>query len=89
MPVSRGNQMSKEWCPSWKSLWMVGARKLWAYSVPLQEQGPGAWRWAGPGPMPLPGVPARGMACGARMGLGCLQSRQHGPSPTAQDQQLV
>ena len=90
MPVSKGNRMSKEWCPSWKISGSWGPGSPGRTVPPFRSRGgPGPGRtvrpfrsrgWGcgggpGPGPTPLPGGPTRGTACGERMGLGCPQSR--------------
>lgn len=81
MPVSRGNQMSKEWYPSWNSSDGGGQSFLCS---PLGEQSNLRWNSNLAPHHCQVCLPGHGLW--ARIGLGCLQSRQHGPFPTAQDQ---
>lgn len=61
---------------------MVGARKPWAHSVPLQW-GPGTEVGLGPGPVPLPGVRPWAQALWETMGSALSKARGSPPEGPA------
>ena len=80
----QGQPDEQRMVPFMENLWIMGARKPWAYSAPLQEQGPGMRRWARAWPHATARWAHSGHSLWGEDGVGLPSGQEQ--CPTAQDQ---